>query len=467
MPDQNPAPETQPIGREMPNSINAERAVISAVLRDVRLLSDFGTLTTDDFYLVAHRALWDAIRGLSDRAQVVDAVTLAEELHRRGRLEMAGGAAYIGDLIDYLGTTVGARSYVAIVQDCARKRRIIDAGRRIAETGYDPAVSADDLAEQAERSVFQAAGDIASDEATPLRDCVRIALHGVEEAAKARLAGAPVEQAVSTGLRDLDALIVGLEPGLVYLLAARPRVGKTALATRILRCRAEGGAPAVLFTLEQPKDQIAKRIIADEAGVDLLKLRKGDLTNAEWSRVSAAACRLHPLPFLIDDRRGLSVSQIRTSACRLAARGQCGVIAIDYVNRMRASRPGMPRHEQVAEFSYGIQNLAGELKVPILLLAQLNRECEKRPDKRPMLSDLKESGSLEEDAHVVLFLYRDDVYNPHSRDKGTAELIVAKQKNGPGGTVRLAWHEESTSFRDYSPATPEGPAPGAFDAEDD
>lgn len=434
--------------REPPNSIDAERSVLSCVLRDNSLLSDVGTLAVEDFYYVAHRAIWDAIQGISNRAEPVDAITLAEELHRKGRLDQAGGAAYIGDLIDYVGTTAGLRAHLAIMLDAARKRRLIAAATQIAESGYDPATSAEDLAEDAERAVFRASGELASEEATPLRDCVRAALHDVEAAAKARQTGTQAADAVSSGFRDLDDLIVGLEPGLVYLLAARPRMGKTAMATRMLRCRAEMGTPGVLYSMEQPKEQIALRLLADEAGVDLLRLRRGDLTHEEWAGLSNAAGLLCELPMLIDDRRGLSVSQIRASARRLAARGRCGLVAIDFLNRMRPSQPRAPRHEQIAEFSYGIQSLAGELKIPVLFLGQLNRECEKRPDRRPMLSDLRDSGSLEEDAHVVLFLYRDEVYFPNSRDKGIAELCVAKQKNGPSGTVRLAWNGASTSFRD-------------------
>jgi replicative DNA helicase len=432
--------------RDLPHSLDAERSVLSGIMRDNALINRAETPAVDDFYIAAHRAIFGALRTLADAGKPFDAVTLAETLHATGKLDASGGPAYLGDLIDYCGTIVGYPSHCGIVRDLARKRRIVHAALAIAETGCDPETEAAELADRASRDILAAADDQATGEAVPLRDALRAAVRDIERTVARRQSGEAIEDAVETGYYDLDRLIVGIEPGVLYYIGARPSMGKTAFALGLAGHRADKGTPVVIYSLETKRDRLALRMLAAEARVDLMSLRLGTVEDVQWPRIMAAVSRMAQWPLLIDDRRSLTVGQVRASARRLAAQGRCGCVVLDYLTLLAPMDRKAGREQQVAEMSKGLQALAGELNIPVVCLAQLNRGCEQRPDKRPILSDLRDTGQIEQDADVVLFLYRDEVYRPTSEDKGFAEVIVSKQKNGPTGTVRMRWNATCARF---------------------
>jgi len=434
-------------GRTLPANLDAERAVLSAILRDNALLAQVGDmLKPDDFYLEAHRVIYQTLQDLADRGQPLDAITLAEGLHKQALLDRAGGPAYIGDLIDYVGTTVGVKHYAQIVREKALVRRMIRAATEIASEGYEDIGDVHDFLDSCETRIFDVLGANLSGSGEHIRDVLKVALRQLEQlaASEDRVVG------VTTGFRDLDELLLGLHASDLLILAARPAMGKTTFAMNIgANAALKGGAAVAVFSLEMSKEQLALRLLSSEARVGLKELRSGMIKDSDWPRLTEAARKLSASRIYVDDTPALSLPDLRAKCRRLKMEDHCDIILVDYLQLMRSGRNIESREQEISEISRGLKALAKELSVPVIALSQLNRSLEQRGDKRPILSDLRESGAIEQDADVIMFIYRDEVYHPDTEDKNAAEIIIGKQRNGPTGTVRLRFFGQYTRFDNY------------------
>ena len=432
-------------GRVPPHNLQAEESVLGAALlsRDaIGIVGELG-LTVRDFYSPAHQNVFDAALSIYSSSGPVDVVTVADELRRSGLLDEIGGIERLNQLQDATPSVSGAEHYARIVMDTALLRRLIHTAGEITDIAFgepDDVIKAVDLAES---KMFQVAEDRAVDSTRDIQILLNEAMDQLEE----NYERGDSITGVATGYDDLDDLLSGLQPSTLNIVGARPAVGKTAfglgLATHIAK---HDGRPALVFSLEMGHAELTQRILASEAKVDSTKLRTGKLSESDWSKIGLAVGRLE-VPLFLDDNPQVTVMEIRSKARRIKSQhGGLAVIVIDYLQLM--SGHGRPENRQleVSEISRNLKVLARELEVPIVALSQLSRNLESRSDKRPMLADLRESGSLEQDADVVMFLYRDEVYNPDSPDKGSAEVIVAKHRSGPIGTKRLVFLGQYTRF---------------------
>jgi replicative DNA helicase len=432
-------------GRIPPHNLQAEESVLGAALlsRDaIGIVAELG-LTVRDFYSPAHQNIFDAVQALYSSSGPVDVVTVADELRRNGLLDDVGGMERLNELQDATPSVSGAEHYARIVMDTALLRRLIHTAGEITDIAFgepDDVVKAVDLAES---KMFQVAEDRAVDSTRDIQILLNEAMDQLEE----NYERGDSITGVATGYDDLDDLLSGLQPSTLNIVGARPAVGKTAfglgMATHIAK---HDGRPVLVFSLEMGHSELTQRILSSEAKVDSTKLRTGKLSETDWSKIGLAVGRLE-VPLFLDDNPQVTVMEIRSKARRIKSQhGGLAAIVIDYLQLM--SGHGRPENRQleVSEISRNLKVLARELEVPIVALSQLSRNLEARSDKRPMLADLRESGSLEQDADVVMFLYRDEVYNPESPDKGSAEVIVAKHRAGPIGTKRLVYLGQYTRF---------------------
>ena len=431
--------------RQPPHNLDAEQSVLGALLlsRDaMSTVAELG-LTADDFYKPGHQHIYDAVRVLTTAGQPVDPVTVAEELRRSGLLEDIGGAAYLLELQAATPAISNAGRYGAIVQDTAVLRRLITVASEIAELGYDEPDDVAKALDMAEAKVFEIAERRVVDTTKPVSELVGLVMNDLEK----RYEEGNAITGIPTGYTDLDELLSGLQPSTLNVVGARPSMGKTAFALGIAtNVAVETNKPVLFFSLEMGHKELTQRVLASEARVDSTKLRTGRLSQQDWSKIGKAIGRLEA-PLYIDDNPNVTVMEIRAKARRMAARfGGIGCIIIDYLQLMSGRNNAENRQVEVSEMSRGLKILARELEAPIVALSQLSRNLESRADKRPMLSDLRESGSIEQDADVVMFIYRDEVYNPESTDRGSAEIIVAKHRNGAIGTKRLVFLGNYTRF---------------------
>ncbi len=436
--------ETKSTSRSMPSNPDAERAVLSSVLRDNRVLAQVGDLITqEDFHLEAHRLIFAALETLSDGNQTLDSVTLAEELHRRGALDKVGGPKYIGDIIDYVGTTSGVKSYAQIVRDKAQLRRMIRAATEVATEGFASTLDTQEYLDRAERRIFEVRSNTLSSQGSHIKDVLKDTVKTLERIAESsgQLLG------LTSGYKGLDDLLLGLHPSDLVIVAARPAMGKTAFAMNLaLNAAIQGDAAVVVFSLEMSREQLASRILASEARVGLTKIRLGKLSGPEWTKVGQAVHKITETRVFLDDTPALSLPELRAKARRLKLEDNCDMVVVDYLQLMRSGKDLQSREQEISEISRGLKALAKELNIPVLALSQLNRGLEQRSDKRPVLSDLRESGAIEQDADVIMFIYRDEVYNPKTEHENLAELIVGKQRNGPTGTIKLNFFGSFTRF---------------------
>jgi replicative DNA helicase len=431
--------------RVPPHNLDAEESLLGALLlsRDaVGTVAEMG-LTADAFYKPAHQHVYDAIRVLMTAGQPIDAVTVAEELRRGGLLDEIGGLDMLLELQNATPAISNVARYGKIVQDTAALRRLIGVAGEIAEIAY---MEPDDVAkaiDDAESKVFEVAEQRVADTIKPLGELLQLVNDHLE---KTYERGSAIT-GTATGFHDLDELLSGLQPSTLNIVGARPAMGKTAFALGIATHVAQtANQPVLVFSLEMGHTELAQRILSSESRVDSQKLRTGRLTEADWSKVGRAIGRLE-VPLFLDDNPSITVMEIRAKARRIKARhGGLALIVIDYLQLMTGSSGSENRQLEVSEMSRNLKILARELEVPIIALSQLSRQLESRADKRPMLADLRESGSLEQDADVVMFIYRDEVYNSESPDKGSAEVIVAKHRSGPIGTKRLVFLGPYTRF---------------------
>jgi replicative DNA helicase len=435
-------------GRVPPHNLEAEEALLGAMLlsRDAITASVEARVETSDFYKPAHGHVYEAVMSLYGQGEAVDNLTVAEELRRADLLDAIGGRDLLRNLAVGTPASANAAHYAKIVNELALLRRLIAVAGDIAEMGYEPTDDVVETLDRAESLVFEVAEHRVADTLVGLSDSLQHTLDQLEAVygRDGDVTGIP------TGYQDLDSLLLGLQPSNLVVVAARPGCGKTSFALGAASNVAlTTRRPVLFFSMEMGSIELTKRMLAAEARVEARRLQTGNIPEAEWSRIAHAVGRLSEAPLFIDDNPHCTVMEMRAKARRTRARyGDLGLVVVDYLQLMTpsTSRRSENRQVEVAEISRGLKILARELECPVMALSQLNRQLEYRQDKRPMLADLRESGALEQDADVVIFLYRDEIYNPESDDRGTAEIHVAKHRNGPTGTTRLAFLDHLTKF---------------------
>ena len=407
----------------------------------------------DNFYKPAHAVIYEAILALYARGEPCDAITLADELARRGTLEQIGGKPYIHGLLEAYPTASSAGNYARIVEEHALLRRLIDAGNQVQELGFSMPEDVADAVDSAEEIVYEVGNRRLRDDIQPIKDLLTENLEAIEALYERgeHVTGVP------TGFPDLDDITAGFQPSNLVIVAARPSHGKSSLMGDFaLQAALDRREPksVVIFSLEMSRHEVVKRFLSSVAKVDSQRINRGSLQEQDWSRLSAALGRLAEAPIFIDDAANVTLMEIRAKCRRLKARHGLGLVIIDYLQLMQSPRRSENRQQEVSDISRGLKILARELELPVICASQLNRGVEYRADKRPLLGDLRESGSIEQDSDVVMFLYRDEVYNRDTEARGEAELIVAKHRNGPTGTVRLAFMNQYTKFASMTRGAP-------------
>ncbi len=434
-----------------PQNIEAEQSILSAILIDNNTLLDvIELLAVDDFYKTAHQKIFAAIIDLFDKGEPIDLVTLANNLDESGHLEDIGGATYLARLVDAVPLAVNAPHYAKIVHDKASLRKLIANANAIAKRCFKDEGDVDDVIDFAETSIFEISEKKSQQSFYPLS---KLILHNIETLEE-KQGNRSLVTGVPMGFTLLDNMTSGLQNSDLIILAARPSMGKTALALNIARNAAvEANIPVAVFSLEMSKEQLSLRMLCAEARLDSSRLRGGFFSMEDWHRLTDSAGVLSESPIYIDDTPNLSAMEIRAKARRLKMDKNIGLVIIDYLQLMQGRSTAERRDLEISEISRALKALAKELSLPVLALSQLNRMLEQRNDKRPRLSDLRESGALEQDADVVAFIYRDEIYNTDENNpkKGTADIILAKQRNGPVGDVTLAFLNSYTRFENLAP----------------
>ena len=446
-----PAPKPADPLNLPPQNIEAEESLLSAILVDnTALLEVVEILAVQDFYRTAHQKIFAAISDLFNRGEPIDLVTLANGLKEKGHLEGVGGAAYLARLVDTVPMAVNAQHYARIVHDKAVLRRLIEKANAITKRCFQEHGGTDEIIDFAEASIFEITEKKARQAFYPLSKLIDGNIDFLEEKQKNK----SMVTGVPTGFTHLDNLTSGFQNSDLIILAARPSMGKTALALNIARNAAvDAGVPVAIFSLEMSKEQLSLRLLCSEARIDSSRLRSGFFSMEDWDRLTDAAGVLSAAPIFIDDSPTLSAMEVRAKARRLKMDKNIGLIVIDYLQLMQGRAGAERRDLEISEISRSLKALAKEISLPVIALSQLNRMLEQRTDKRPRLSDLRESGALEQDADVVAFIYRDEVYNKEETNphKGTAEVILAKQRNGPTGEVLLTFLSAYTRFENMAP----------------
>ena len=432
--------------RTPPQDVIAEQSVLGGMLLSKDAISDVVEILRErDFYRPAHELIYDAIIDLYGRGEPADPVTVSAELTKRGDLVRAGGAPYLHTLISSVPTAANAGYYAKIIRERAIMRRLVEAGTKIVQLGYTDEGEVDDAVDQAQAEVFAVTERREADDYIQLSQLLPAALDEIE-----KISAGIVGQGVKTGFKDLDALTNGFHPGNMIVLAARPAVGKSTLGLDIARYASiHKGETSVIFSLEMSRSEITMRMLSAEARVPLNNIRSGNLNEEEWSRMARRMGEISQAPMFIDDSPNLSLMEIRAKSRRLKQRHNLKLIVIDYLQLMTSGKRVENRQQEVAEFSRQLKILAKELNVPIVAISQLNRSPEQRADKKPMLSDLRESGSIEQDADVVILLHREDLYDSQNRS-GEADLIVAKHRNGPTRTITVSAQLHFARFTDMA-----------------
>ena len=433
-----------------PQSLEAEESILSAILVDNNtLLEILEILSPEDFYRSAHQKIFSAISELFSRNEPVDLVTLTNILREHDRLEEIGGAAYLANLVDTVPLAVNAQYYAKIVYDKACLRRLIEKANSIAKRCFEDRGDVDDVIDFAETSIFEISENKIRPTFYPIGKIIESNIDVLEE----RQGNRALVTGVATGFTKLDELTAGLQKADLVILAGRPGMGKTALALNIAKNAAvDANIPVAIFSLEMSKEQLSLRMLSSEARVDSSRLRRGFISQDDWIKITDSAGVLSQSPIFIDDSPNITALEIRAKSRRLKMEKDIGLIVIDYLQLMKGRVSAERRDLEISEISRSLKALAKELDLPVVALSQLNRKLEERSDKRPQLSDLRESGALEQDADVVAFLYRDELYNKdeNNPNKGKAELIVSKQRNGPTGFAILTFLDTYTRFENYT-----------------
>jgi len=435
-------------GRLPPQNVEAEQCVLGSMLLDRECVGDLLlTLEAEDFYVPAHAEIFAVLCELFDGNQPIDLVIATNQLEKRGKLALVGGVDTLVGLMEAVPSAAHAEAYAALVKAASQRRRLVQAAHEILRDCYDGTHrETKDLIDEAEQRIFGIAHDEAGDASADMETLVKVAMEKVE----ALRDGDPGQ--VTNGLRtrftELDRLLNGLNPGALYIIAGRPSMGKSSFATSLLdNVAVRDQVPCALFTLEVTKEQVAENMLCGNARVDAHRLMRGELSSEDYDRVPVAAGRLAQAPLYIDDSPGMTLTRLRAKARRMVASHGVQMLVVDYLQLLTVGGSVESRQIEISRLSGGLKQLARELKVPVLALSQLNRGVEARTDKRPMMGDLRESGSIEQDADAVLLLYRHEYYDPTVIEaKGKAEVIVAKNRNGPTGSVELNFHANMMRF---------------------
>lgn len=443
------------IERIPPQNIEAEQAVLGAMLiKKEAVIEAMEILRPEDFYRDAHRVVFEAIMAVFQNDSAVDMITVTEQLKKSDLLDKAGGVAGVTALANAVPTAANVVYHAKIVREKAELRELINAGSEITGWAFEDSDDVEAVMDKAEKRILEVTARENSADFTPMKDIVISVFKQIEERStnKGGLTG------VASGFTDLDRLTSGFQPSDLILVAARPSMGKTAFTLNIASYVAVHlDKPVAFFSLEMSKEQLAQRMLCSEGGIDSQRLRNGDMKDEDWEHVIAAADRLTYAPVFIDDTPGITVMELRSKARRIKAEHGLSMVIIDYLQLMsgKGSKNGDNRQQEISEISRSLKALARELKVPVIALSQLSRSVESRQVKRPMLSDLRESGSLEQDADIVMFLYREDYYDKETEQQNVTEVIVAKHRNGPIDTVRLYFDKEFTRFANFAGNIPD------------
>ena len=433
------------LGKVPPHDLEAEQAIIGSMLTDKdAVIASIEVLKEEDFYREDNKAIYAAIMNLYNRAEPIDIITVKSELESMGKFEQVGGLEYLAELPEKVPTTANATKYIKIVEEKSILRRLIKTANEIIELGYSPVEEVEDIMEGAEKKIFNIMQGKNQKSYTPLKDVLVDSFTQLEELynRKQHITGVP------TGFSELDYKTAGLHGSELILIAARPAMGKTAFALNIATNAAvRAKVPVAVFSLEMSKEQLVNRILCSEAMVDSNKVRTGKLEENDWTKLAESIGPLSEGEIYIDDTPGISVTEIRAKCRKLKLEKNIGMVVIDYLQLVQGSnKRNGSREQEISEISRSLKILAKELDVPVIALSQLSRAAEQRPDHRPMLSDLRESGAIEQDADIVMLLYRDDYYNQDSEKKDIAEVIIAKHRGGSTGTIELLWLGSYTKF---------------------
>lgn len=439
-PDEPPSDERLP-----PQDVGAEQSVVGGMLLSKDAIADcIEAVRGTDFYRPAHELIWDAVIDLYGRGEPADAITVADELSKRGNLGRVGGQAYLHQLIQGVPTAANAGYYAQIVAERAVLRRLVDAGTRIVQMGYATGGGdVEDLVNAAQAEVYQVADRQGSEDYVRLGEVIEQAADEIEAASSTagQLTGVP------TGFNDLDQLTNGLHAGQMVVVAARPAMGKSTLGLDVARAASiKNDQASVIFSLEMSKSEITMRLLSAEAGIQLQHMRKGTMRDEDWTKLATTMGRVSEAPLFIDDSPNMSLMEIRAKCRRLKQTDNLKLVIIDYLQLMTSGKKVESRQQEVSEFSRALKLLAKEIEVPVIAISQLNRGPEQRTDKKPQMSDLRESGSIEQDADMVILLHRDDAFDRESERAGEADLIVAKHRNGPTDTIVVAFQGHYSRF---------------------
>ncbi|WP_333652212.1 replicative DNA helicase [Dissulfurispira sp.] len=433
-----------------PQNIEAEQSVLGAIIFDNEALPKaLEVLSSDDFYKETHRRLYNAMLRLFEKNEPIDIVTLTDYLRRTDELEAVGGISYLSHLANSIPTSANIRYHAKIVREKALLRSLIQAATHITSKVYEDSLDADEMVDYAERMIFDIADKRTKTSFVSLKDVIKDTFKMIEHLydKKEAITGVP------SGFKDIDELTSGFQPGDLIIIGGRPGMGKTAFALNIAQHVAiDLKEPVAVFSLEMSKEQLAMRMLCAESMVNASSVRKGFISKQDWPKLTNAAGRLADAPIFIDDSSAITVLEVRAKARRLKMEhGGLSLVVVDYLQLMRSRGNFERREQEISEISRSLKALAKELKVPVVALSQLNRAVEQRGEKKPTLADLRESGAIEQDADVIIFLYRDEIYNKNNpSNKGKAEIIIAKQRNGPTGTVNLTYLADSTRFVDFA-----------------
>jgi len=433
-----------------PQNLEAEQSILGGILlENSSIHSALEILSKEDFYSEAHRKIFCVIIELSEKKDPVDLITLSSALKDKSMLDSVGGTSYLASLVDNVPSAANVVNYAKIVKEKAILRGLIGSATDIIGSCYETGSDVDVVLDKAEHNIFEISQNKVRRSFYPIREIVKDTFKSIE----ALYTSKELITGVATGFDRIDDLTSGLQKSDLIIIAGRPSMGKTAFALNIAQFASmENKLPVAIFSLEMSKEQLAFRLLASEAKVDSQKMRKGHLGETDWPKLTTAAGRLSEAPLFIDDTAAITVLEMKAKSRRMAAESGLGLIVVDYIQLMRAGGYRDNREQEISEISRSLKALAKELKVPVIALSQLNRQVESRTSRRPQMADLRESGAIEQDADVIAFIYRDEVYNKSddNPEKGTAEIIIAKQRNGPTDTVKLAFLEKFTSFENLA-----------------
>lgn len=436
--------------RVPPQNIEAEQSILGGILLENQSLNTvLEVVNSSDFYSESHRKIFAAILELDNKGEPSDLITLSNILKEKKQLDIVGGMAYLASLVDNVPSAANIAHYAKIVKEKAILRGLIGTATDILSKSYDTGADVDNVLDEAEHAIFEISENKIRPAFFPIKDLIKDSFKTIERLYERK----ELVTGVPTGFEKVDELTSGLQKSDLVIIAGRPSMGKTALALNIARHAAvEAGIPVAVFSLEMAKEQLAIRLLSSEARVDSLRIRRGFLGETDWPKLTTAAGRLSEAPVFIDDTPAMMVLEMKAKARRLTAEAGLGLIILDYLQLMRSGTNKDSREQEISEISRSLKALAKELNVPVVAISQLNRRVEDRPNRRPQMADLRESGAIEQDADLIAFIYRDEVYNrsEDNPEKGMAEIIIGKQRNGPTGVVKLAFLEKYTRFENLA-----------------